>query len=72
MVLVYGYVGMGVEEAVHTIDNVANFLISLIALGALFLNETPWTYFRSGLKSVFRPMLPLTLRMLQGAIIWTS
>lgn len=34
----------------HTIDSVANFLISLMALGALFLNETPWTYFGSSRK----------------------
>jgi hypothetical protein len=26
-----------------TIDSIANFLISLIALGARFLNDMPWT-----------------------------
>lgn len=30
-------------QMLHTIDIVANFLISLIARGALFLNWTPWT-----------------------------
>jgi hypothetical protein len=39
---------------VLTIAFSANFLISLIARGALFLKETPWTYYRR-IESVFRP-----------------
>jgi hypothetical protein len=37
--------GLSPLKCLLTIDNSANFLISLMALGARFLNDTPWTWF---------------------------